>query len=122
MASRPRFPHERQQQMICVIQERKRVGTAELASLLDISLPTVRRDLTILEKAGLVARTHGGVVAKDVAGIAPEPLLLEKLRQNQGAKRRIGVEAAVVSMTGRSCCSTRAPPPWRWPRPWQGAG
>lgn len=94
MASRPRFPHERQQQMICVIQERKRVGTAELASLLDISLPTVRRDLTILEKAGLVARTHGGVVAKDVAGIAPEPLLLEKLRQNQGAKRRIGVEAA----------------------------
>ncbi|WP_293722422.1 DeoR/GlpR family DNA-binding transcription regulator [Stappia sp.] len=92
--SRPRFPHERQQQMIEVIRERRHVGTAELAGLLDISLPTVRRDLTILEKAGIVSRTHGGVVAKEATGVAPEPLLLEKLRHNQGAKRRIGAEAA----------------------------
>ena len=90
--SRPRFPHERQQQMIEVIRERRHVGTAELAGLLDISLPTVRRDLTILEKAGIVSRTHGGVVAKEATGVAPEPLLLEKLRHNQGAKRRIGAE------------------------------
>ena len=92
--SRPRFPHERQQQMIEMIRRRRRVGTAELARLLNISMPTVRRDLVLLEQAGLVSRTHGGVVAREAAGDAPEPLLLEKMRHNQCAKLRIGTEAA----------------------------
>ncbi len=61
---RSRFPHERHQQMIDLIVERKRVGTTELASMLGMSLSTVRRDMAVLDRAGLVSRIQGGVAAR----------------------------------------------------------
>ncbi len=91
---RNRFPQERQQKMIDVIIERQRVGTAELAALMEISLPTVRRDLSVLEQAGLVARTHGGVVARGAGANDMEPLFFEKLRVHQSLKQRIGQKAS----------------------------
>jgi len=91
---RSRFPHERQQQIYDLLAERKMLGTAELASLLKISLPTVRRDLATMEQAGLLARTHGGVVAIGSRGAMSEPLFLEKLRVHQNLKQRIGAAAA----------------------------
>ncbi|WP_113152833.1 DeoR/GlpR family DNA-binding transcription regulator [Nitratireductor sp. OM-1] len=100
-STRHRFPQERQQQMIDVIVERKRVGTAELAKLLKISLPTVRRDLTVLEQAGIVARTHGGVVARGIGEGDTEPLFLEKVRHHQTLKQRIGQKAAASIEDGQ---------------------
>ncbi|MDN8814768.1 DeoR family transcriptional regulator, partial [Staphylococcus aureus] len=35
---------------------------AEIASTYDVTTETVRRDLTLLERAGVVRRVHGGVV------------------------------------------------------------
>ncbi len=95
-SSRTRFPHERHQQMLDLIVDLKRVGTTELASRLGISLATIRRDLSVLEQAGLVARTHGGVVARGVGESITEPLFLEKLRVHQNLKQRIGVAAAAT--------------------------
>lgn len=91
-----RFPLERHQQMIDLIVDLKRVGTTELASRMGISLPTVRRDLAVLEQAGLVSRTHGGVVARGVGESINEPLFLEKLRTHQNLKARIGAAAAAT--------------------------
>ena len=82
--------------MIDLIIELKRVGTTELASMMGISLPTVRRDVAVLEQAGLVSRTHGGVVARGVGESAAEPLFLEKLRAHQNLKLRIGAAAAAA--------------------------
>ncbi|WP_025029905.1 DeoR/GlpR family DNA-binding transcription regulator [Nitratireductor aquibiodomus] len=96
-----RFPQKRQQQMIDVIIERKRVSNADLSAILDISLPTVRRDLAVLEQAGVVTRTHGGVVARGVGEDATEPLFLEKVRQNQNLKQRIGQAAAAKVLDGQ---------------------
>jgi DeoR/GlpR family transcriptional regulator of sugar metabolism len=93
---RSRFPHERLQQMIDLIVELKRVGTTELAAKMGISLPTVRRDVAVLEQAGLVSRTHGGVVARGIGESATEPLFLEKLRVHQNLKMRIGAAAAAT--------------------------
>lgn len=93
---RSRFPHERHQQMIDLIVELKRVGTTELASMMGISLPTVRRDVAVLEQAGLVSRTHGGVVARGIGESTTEPLFLEKLRAHQNLKTRIGAAAAAT--------------------------
>ena len=86
---RSRFPHERHQQMIDLIVELKRVGTTELAAKMGISLPTVRRDVAVLEQAGLVSRTHGGESTT-------EPLFLEKLRVHQNLKTRFGAAAAAT--------------------------
>ncbi|WP_170990199.1 DeoR/GlpR family DNA-binding transcription regulator [Aquamicrobium sp. LC103] len=91
---RVRFPQERHQQMIDLIAERGRVATAELATLFDVSLATARRDLDVLEHAGLVSRTHGGVVLRGRNDGSTEPLFLEKLRQHQNLKQRIGIAAA----------------------------
>ena len=98
---RSRFPQERHQQMIDLIVELKRVGTTELASRMGISLATIRRDLTVLEQAGLVSRTHGGVVARGVGDTAAEPLFLEKLRVRQNLKQRIGAAAAETVENGK---------------------
>jgi DeoR/GlpR family transcriptional regulator of sugar metabolism len=98
---RSRFPHERHQQMIDLIIELKRVGTTELASRMGISLATIRRDLTVLEQAGLVSRTHGGVVARGIGESTTEPLFLEKLRVRQNLKQRIGAAAAETVENGK---------------------
>jgi DeoR/GlpR family transcriptional regulator of sugar metabolism len=89
-----RFPHERQQQIYDLLAERKTLGTSELAQLLNISLPTVRRDLATMVQAGLIARAHGGAVAIGSPGSMSEPLFLEKLRTHQNLKQRVGTAAA----------------------------
>ncbi|GEO16440.1 DeoR/GlpR family DNA-binding transcription regulator [Microvirga aerophila] len=89
-----RFPHERQQQIYDLIAERKMLGTAELAQLLNISPPTIRRDLATMVQAGLLARTHGGAVAIGSSGSMSEPLFLQKLRLRQNLKQRVGTAAA----------------------------
>ncbi|RHW37490.1 DeoR/GlpR transcriptional regulator [Lysinibacillus yapensis] len=44
------------------LKHQKAVKASELAVLLDVSIDTVRRDLEILEKKGLVKKVHGGAV------------------------------------------------------------
>ena len=52
--------------IIMEILEKKKNATVEyLSSILYTSCATVRRDLTFLEKSGLVKRTHGGVILID---------------------------------------------------------
>jgi DeoR/GlpR family transcriptional regulator of sugar metabolism len=94
-----RFPQDRQRRMYDLVVEHRRLSTSELAGLLDISLPTIRRDLTVLEQAGLISRTHGGVMAQGAGDIA-EPLFLEKLRLRQNLKRRIADKAAAMVEDG----------------------
>lgn len=43
----------------------KTVTVNELASLLDVAKTTIRKDLTELEKSGVLTRIHGGAVLKD---------------------------------------------------------
>jgi DeoR/GlpR family transcriptional regulator of sugar metabolism len=44
------------------LKKQKAVKASELATLLDVSIDTVRRDLEVLEKTGMVKRVHGGAV------------------------------------------------------------
>ena len=56
------FAIERQDEIIEIIKERKSVSVNDLAKELFVSCATVRRDLSAMEKAGLVRRTHGGAI------------------------------------------------------------
>ncbi|MBL8584003.1 MAG: DeoR/GlpR transcriptional regulator [Rhizobiaceae bacterium] len=81
--------------MFALIKERGAMGTTELADMLGISVPTVRRDLSALEVAGLVIRTHGGVVTQDAVRESDlEPLFSDKLNVHQVLKERIAAAAA----------------------------
>lgn len=56
------YAEERQQAMARLVAERGRLSVTVLAQQYDVTTETVRRDLSSLERMGLVRRVHGGVV------------------------------------------------------------
>jgi DeoR family fructose operon transcriptional repressor len=56
------YAEERQQAMAQLVTERGRLSVTLLASEYDVTTETVRRDLSTLERMGLVRRVHGGAV------------------------------------------------------------
>ncbi|GGA77133.1 DeoR/GlpR family DNA-binding transcription regulator [Ornithinibacillus halotolerans] len=54
---------ERRQQVMEIIQKEGRVIAKDLSDMFNISIDSVRRDLTIMEKQGLLQKTYGGAVA-----------------------------------------------------------
>ena len=67
------------------------IGVAQIADSLGVSLPTVRRDLQLLEDQGLLHRTHGGAVVP--VGLYELPLRYRKTQRRE-EKVRIAREAA----------------------------
>jgi DeoR family fructose operon transcriptional repressor len=56
------YAEERQQAMADLVAARGRLSVNELAAEYDVTTETVRRDLSILERAGILRRVHGGAV------------------------------------------------------------
>lgn len=83
---------ERQEQIMKLLEKRKSISVTNLAQLLYVSQPTIRRDLTILEEQGKVQRTHGGVVLRTVSD-AEIPLMFRE-DQNNTSKKMIAKKAA----------------------------
>lgn len=54
--------------------EKRTLSCGELCSTFGISVETVRRDLALLEKEGVIRRVYGGGVLQDNA-VAPDPIL-----------------------------------------------
>lgn len=87
------YAEERQQEMARHVAEHGRLSVNELAERYAITTETVRRDLTALERLGLVRRVHGGAVAA-AALAALESALVERDSANTEAKDRIARAAA----------------------------
>ena len=73
--------------------------TAELASLLNVSEETVRRNIKHLAKEGVVIKVHGGVL---LANRNDEPAFGERMEANQPAKRRMARAVAQIIEDGAS--------------------
>lgn len=56
------YPEERQQAIASLVMAKGRASVTELAQAYDVTTETVRRDLAVLDKAGVVRRVHGGAV------------------------------------------------------------
>ncbi|MGD9622724.1 MAG: DeoR/GlpR family DNA-binding transcription regulator [Mycolicibacterium sp.] len=56
------YPEERQQAIASLVSAKGRASVAELAQAYNVTTETVRRDLAVLDKAGIVRRVHGGAV------------------------------------------------------------
>lgn len=54
---------QRHEMIESFLKQQKAVKASELTTLLDVSIDTVRRDLEILEKKGILKRVHGGAVS-----------------------------------------------------------
>ncbi len=65
------YAEERQAAIVSRARTAGRVEVAELAESFDVTPETVRRDLTALERAGLLRRVHGGAIVVDLFGFEP---------------------------------------------------
>jgi DeoR/GlpR family transcriptional regulator of sugar metabolism len=59
----PTFADERQNRITELVAARGKVLTSQLTALFNVSEPTLRKDLTVLEQRGLLRRTHGGAIS-----------------------------------------------------------
>lgn len=85
------YAAERQQRILQEARDKGRVDVARLASTLDVTAETIRRDLTALERHGLLRRVHGGAIPLDRLGF--EPGLATRDTVMTAEKERIGKAA-----------------------------
>ena len=89
---------ERHEEIMNLLEDKKSISVVKLAELLHVSMPTIRRDLSILEEHGKVHRTHGGVVLRR-SSEAEIPLMFRE-DQNAHAKQIIAQKAAPLIHDG----------------------
>jgi DeoR family transcriptional regulator, fructose operon transcriptional repressor len=56
------FSDERRQEILKMLEQNGRVLAKDLACKFELSIDSIRRDLTIMEEQGLLKRTHGGAI------------------------------------------------------------
>jgi DeoR family transcriptional regulator, fructose operon transcriptional repressor len=89
------YAEERQQAIAQLVTRRGRLSVNELADQYDVTTETVRRDLSALERMGLVRRVHGGAVPADTF-IAIEAALVDRDSSNTVEKDRIAAAAIAL--------------------------
>ena len=87
------YPEERQQAIAAEVISQGRASVAELAKTYDVTTETVRRDLAVLDRAGVLRRVHGGAVPLRAPHLV-EPSLGEREATRVGHKRAIARAAA----------------------------
>jgi DeoR/GlpR family transcriptional regulator of sugar metabolism len=91
---------ERRRRIVEAVRSHGTVAVAELALALDASEMTVRRDLRLMARDGLLVRTHGGAVLH--GNLAHEPSYSEKAAQAAVEKAAIANLAARMVRPGDS--------------------
>lgn len=92
------FAKERKREILRILSEKGKVKTLELAEMLDVSEPTIRRDIADLDKQGALIRTHGGALPVEEQSI--EPTFSEKVDKFSKEKIHIGKTAAALIKEG----------------------
>jgi len=87
------LPAQRQQRILEILREELIIRGTRLSQLLDVSEMTIRRDLDVLEKQGLVERTHGGAILRQER-VDGKFFYHHSRQQNPGQKQSIAQRAA----------------------------
>lgn len=85
------FTEEREQIILKILKEKKRITVPELADLFNISVSTIRRQLNVMGKEGKLIRTHGGAISIDEA--SNEDIIEKKRTGMMSQKKLIALEA-----------------------------
>ena len=88
------FPQERRDRIVSLLEENGRASVSELSQRFDVSEVTIRSDLDILARQGLLVRTRGGAVA--VQDTEPDLDVHIRRRLHTDEKARIGNAAAAL--------------------------
>ncbi|MBF9069560.1 DeoR/GlpR family DNA-binding transcription regulator [Streptacidiphilus fuscans] len=82
---------ERKHRILVLARQEGRVDVAKVAADFGVAPETIRRDLSELQRHGLVRRTHGGAYPVESAGF--ETGLAQRVNRNVENKQRIAAEA-----------------------------
>jgi DeoR family fructose operon transcriptional repressor len=100
------YPEERQQWIVERARTAGRVEVASLAEELDVTTETIRRDLKVLERHGLLRRVHGGGIPVERLGFEPglatrdAVLTAEKERIAKAALAELPSEGSILLDAG----------------------
>jgi len=100
------YAEERQQEIVRLARANGRVDVASLADTLNVTAETIRRDLTSLERAGVLRRVHGGAIPVERIGFEPAletrdaVLTDEKERIAKAALAEVPEEGAIILDAG----------------------
>ncbi|MFI9557963.1 DeoR/GlpR family DNA-binding transcription regulator [Nonomuraea endophytica] len=100
------YAEERQQEILRRAREAGRVDVVALAESFDVTTETVRRDLTVLERAGVLRRVHGGAIPVERLGFEPalaardEVMTAEKERIAKAALAELPDDGSVIIDAG----------------------
>ena len=86
------YAEERQKAIADLLSLRGRLSVAELATEYAVTTETVRRDLSLLERAGIVRRVHGGAVPAEALTVL-EAKVGDRDQARAEEKERIGKAA-----------------------------
>jgi DeoR/GlpR family transcriptional regulator of sugar metabolism len=89
----------RQSKLIEIVRRQEKASVDELATLLETSRETIRRDLTLLSEMGKILKVHGGARMPRVLGEGP---FKQRLSQNVDAKVKIAQSAATLFHPGET--------------------
>lgn len=89
------YAEERRQAMADLIAKRGRLSVSELADAYAVTTETVRRDLSELERAGVIRRVHGGAVLADALPML-ETAVTDRDLAHAEEKERIARAAATL--------------------------
>jgi DeoR/GlpR family transcriptional regulator of sugar metabolism len=95
------LPASRRSALIRLVLERGQATVLELCQRFQVSPDTIRRDLELLARRGLLSRTHGGAVAAEPLVGADAPFAA-RLNANHEAKLRIARAAARLIAGGET--------------------
>ena len=90
---------KREQRIIALLESRGELSVKELSSILEVSLSTLRKQLAVMQKNGLVIRTYGGVMS---VNRVPDETFDSKLHKNIAEKRKIAEKARAIVPSGAS--------------------
>jgi len=86
------YPEERQHAIATLVVDRGRIQVAAVAEEFGVTMETVRRDLAVLERAGMLRRVHGGAVPAGALTLV-ETGLGERHGTRSEQKRKIAAAA-----------------------------
>jgi DeoR family fructose operon transcriptional repressor len=95
------YAEERQQEILQLARANSRVDVTTLAEHFAVTAETIRRDLTTLERAGVLRRVHGGAIPVERIGFEPalatrdSVLTTEKERIAKAALAEVPSEGAI---------------------------
>ncbi len=92
------FQEERLEKILTLLDEENRILTKDLPKILNTTAVTIRKDLAILEKRGMLKRTHGGAIK--TKSLYRGQSLTEKEKINLDEKKKIVKKAAGLISNG----------------------